>query len=380
MVRSTSLGSFRAGLLVALVSSWMLAPVAATAGDTDSLYLQEALDDLERFGVLGSVLMVDSRDRPRIALASGYVGADRQVPMTPDRGFQIGSQTKTFTAAGILLLAQEGQLALDDPISRYVPDAPDADGVTIRHLLQHTSGMGDGIDLLDTAGEPPTGHFELEDIYLLGRVQGRSFSPGARWHYNNTGYDILGRIIEVVSGESRPRFLRERILEPLAMDNTWFGSTEDWPVDDMARGYAWSERAGEALDMTGPADLSWADAAGDMLTTAPDLVKWWRSLLDPAAPTGLALADFTSDAVPTGIPDMMSSYGYGLGHFRLAGRSAWGHGGNIHGYVSLSAVNPETGTVVVLLSSTSGLPETTFPALKTALTLVVATALVQDSG
>lgn len=361
------------GFVSAVVGA-VLAGTCAYAGNETS-DLQVSLDDLSRFGVLGSVLAVDGPSDYATTLVSGHVDAEQKTPMTADRAFQIGSQTKTFTAAGILLLASQGDLGLDDPVRRYVPQAVEKDDVTIRHLLQHTSGLGDGIDLIDATGEPPAMEFSLDDILFLGKVQGRTSAPGERWHYNNAGYDILGRIIEVVSGKSRSQFLRKRLLNPLGMQQTWFGSEENRIETSMASGYAWSKRDEKAIDMTRPADLTWASAAGDMIATAGDLVLWNRSFLGKAREAGLSLDRFIEGAVATELPDMMIEYGNGLGHFVIAGRSAWGHGGYIHGYVSLSAVDPASGTVVVLLASLRGEPGTAFPALKNAVTMVVATAL-----
>jgi CubicO group peptidase (beta-lactamase class C family) len=335
--------------------------------------LQSGVDDLARYGVLGAVLAIQTPRRPTITVTSGHVDASKTAAMDASRAFQVGSQTKMFTAAAILLLAKDGRLKLDDPAARFIPEAADIDGVTIRHLLTHTSGVGDGIDLF--SAEPPRRHYRFEDLLTLSRAYGPQFAPGARWKYNNTAFDMLGRIIEVASGESRSSFLRRRVFVPLGMRDTYLGSEEDWREAMVASGYAWSEKSGSVVDMTHPADLTWAYAAGDMISDADDLLRWSSSLVSGRSPVALALEDFTANAVATGLPDALVEYGNGMGGFSLAGRRLWGHGGFIHGYVTLSVVDPATQMSVVVLASLAGRQGTQFDSLKSAIITLVAVAL-----
>jgi CubicO group peptidase (beta-lactamase class C family) len=335
--------------------------------------LQSGLDDLSRYGTLGVVLAIQTSRRPAITVSSGYVDAGKTKRMDASRAFQVGSQTKMFTAAAILLLAKDGCLKLDDPVARFIPEAADIDGVTIRHLLTHTSGVGDGIDLFAT--DPPRSHYRFDDLLLLSRAYGPQFAPGTRWKYNNTAYDMLGRIIEVASGESRAAYVRRRLLAPLGMSDTYIGTEDDWTAAKSASGYVWSERSGTVVDMTRPADLTWAAAAGDMISDADDLLKWSAALVSDRSPVGLALEDFTANAVATGLPDALVEYGNGLGGFSLAGRRAWGHGGFIHGYITFSVVDPVTQTAVVVLATLAGQQRTEYAALKSAITALAAVAL-----
>jgi D-alanyl-D-alanine carboxypeptidase len=336
--------------------------------------LQSGLADLSRYGVLGAVLAIDTPGRRVITITSGYSNAGQTAPMEVSRAFQVGSQSKMFTAAAILLLAKDGRLTLDDPVARFIPEASDTEGVTIRHLLTHTSGVGDGIDLFDSISERPRGHYRFDDLLLLSRTYGRQFAPGAQWKYNNTGYDMLGRIIEVASGQSRSVFLRRRVLVPLGMHATFIGTEEDWSGVSVASGYVWSEKSARVIDMTRPADLTWAAAAGDMVSNAEDMLTWMSSLVAGRSPVSLSLADFTAAAVPTGLQDSLVEYGNGLGGFGIAGRRVWGHGGFIHGYISFSAVDPTTHKQVVLLASLAGQKSTEYAALKGAMLTLVATS------
>lgn len=336
--------------------------------------LQSALDDLSRYGVLGAVLAIEKPGRAAISIVSGHADAGKTTPMDASRTFQVGSQSKMFTAAAILLLAKDGRLTLDDPVARFIPEAGSIDGVTIRHLLTHTSGVGDGIDLFDAAPEPPSGRFRFDDLLLLSRIYGPQFAPGAQWKYNNTAYDMLGRIIEIASGESRSSFLRRRVLTPLGMHHTFIGTEEDWSGAKAASGYVWSEKSGRLIDMTRPADLTWAAAAGDMISDADDLLRWTSSLVHARSPAQLSLDDFTVSAATTGLQDSLIEYGNGMGGFSIAGRRAWGHGGFIHGYISFSAIDPATRTGVVLLTSLAGRKGTEYAALKSAMITLVAVA------
>ncbi len=367
---------------LALVVAALLTPLpgrasAATACPQSAQvcsHLQSGLADLSRYGVLGAVLAIDTPGRRAITITSGYSNAGQTAPMEVSRAFQVGSQSKMFTAAAILLLAKDGRLTLDDPVARFIPEASDTEGVTIRHLLTHTSGVGDGIDLFDSISERPRGHYRFDDLLLLSRTYGRQFAPGAQWKYNNTGYDMLGRIIEVASGQSRSVFLRRRVLVPLGMHETFIGSEEDWSGVSVASGYVWSEKSERVIDMTRPADLTWAAAAGDMVSNAADMLKWMSSLVAERSPVSLSLVDFTATAVPTGLQDSLVEYGNGLGGFSIAGRRVWGHGGFIHGYISFSAVDPTTHKQVVLLASLAGQKSTEYAALKGAMLTLVTTS------
>ena len=369
----------RAHFASLIAASLALLPGLATgsadcaASATVCSRLQSGLDDLSRYGTLGAVLAIQTPRRPAISVTSGYADASKTTRMDAARAFQVGSQTKMFTAAAILLLAKDGRLKLDDPVARFIPEATDSAGVTIRHLLTHTSGVGDGIDLF--AADPPRSHYRFDDLLLLSRAYGPQFAPGTRWKYNNTAYDMLGRIIEVASGESRSAFVRRRLLAPLDMKDTYIGTEEDWSAARSASGYVWSEKSGSVVDMTRPPDLTWAAAAGDMISDADDLLKWSAALVSGRSPVALTLEDFTANAVATGLPDALVEYGNGLGGFSLAGRRAWGHGDFIHGYITFSVFDPDTQTAVVVLASLAGRQGTEYGALKSAITALAAVAL-----
>ena len=160
--------------------------------------LESVLADLSSVGVLGSTLAIDIPGRKPLFLAAGHADKEQKVPTDVSRLYQIGSQTKMFTAASVLLLEREGKLSLDDKVATYVSGITGSPDVTIEQLLTHTGGIGDSITLFDPPAVRPDYHVSLDDHLLLGRVSGKQFEAGERWHYNNLGFVVLGRVVEVV--------------------------------------------------------------------------------------------------------------------------------------------------------------------------------------
>jgi D-alanyl-D-alanine carboxypeptidase len=340
-------------------------PIAADTG-TDSVRarLEQRLATLDGAGVLGSVLSVTRPGQQPITVRHGFADIERKEAVTGKHLFQIGSQTKMFTAAAILLLHDRGQLDVDDLVSKYVTSAPHPESLKIRHLLLHTGGIGDGIKFFD----PPLGRwpdFEVtfQNHLFLGRVAGEEFAPGERWSYNNLGYVILGKVAEAASGQRLDRLVRERILEPLAMNETWLGDLEEYPESRMARGYFVEAASGATIDTT-KSDLSWASSAGDMVSSLGDLRRWAQALLDGNDAIGLDLEDFTRQAVAVPGAGNLMQYGFGMMQRKLGDKVFWGHGGFIQGYVTLTLVEPSSGTILQLLTNLTDDSEEIIPALE----------------
>jgi len=325
--------------------------------------LQPALDDLTRSGVLGATLAVEIPGQETIYLSTGFVDAERSQVIVQGSMFQIGSQTKMFTSAAILLLERDGKLKLSDPVSRYVAGVTGSAELTIEQLMTHTGGIGDSVIFFDPPARRPDFPVSLKDHLLLGRVAGQQFEAGTTWRYNNFGFIVLGRVIEVASGQPLNEFVRSRILQPLQMSSTWLGALEKYPESRMARGYFREGDDGELIDSTMP-DLSWASSAGDMVSNLPDMLRWFHALLDVNNPIGISLADLQSKVVDTGSPGNMKFYGQGLMGRIVGGQLLWGHGGNIHGYVTLTLADPESGIVIGVMTSLSELREGLLPTVE----------------
>lgn len=372
----------RAGRAVALGCAVLLSGAVAPAATPDSprerlagqlaRQLQPVVDNLQRYGALGVVFALDVPGLARIHVTGGHVDRERTVPMDAGRAFQIGSQSKMFTAAAILLLVRDGRLSLDDAASAWVPDVPSLADATLRQLLTHTSGLGDGVAAMDVPKPPPQVPVGFRELVFLSELDGRRFAPGARFDYNNFGYDVLGEVIERVSGRPAGEFIRERILAPLGMQGTGSGSAGAWPAVPMAR--AWFPLSGHSVEVTGPRDLSYASTAGDMIATAGDLLLWLDALRRPEDPVGLDLADFLRQPVVTGELEM-PRYGYGMMVHDFGGREVYGHGGFIHGYMSFCGIVAGSELRFCLLASLDGNPGVDYRRLRKQLTAALAEAL-----
>lgn len=284
-------------------------------------------------------------------LRKGYGLADLElgVAVKPEMVFRIGSITKQFTAVALLMLAEEGKVDLTAPFTTYLPEYPaPAALVTVEHLLTHTSGIPSYTDLAEWL---PLQRKDMSLEELLGMFKDRplEFAPGERWSYNNSGYILLGAIIERVSGMSYQDFVRQRIFEPLGMTRSYYGDV-DPIIPGRVRGYARGRDGfinAPYLSMTQPY------AAGSLLSTVDDLVTWNQAVfagrvVQPESMRRARAPYRLSDGRSTG-------YGYGWMMSSHAGHAVVEHGGGIHGFTSHAIAVPEAQVyVVVLTNSTAG--------------------------
>lgn len=217
----------------------------------------------------------------RIVYERGYGMADldHNIPITPQTVFHVASMSKQFTAASILLLAQEGKLSLDEPVRKYVPEVPDfGTPVTLRQLIHHTSGLRDQWDLLGLAGWRYSLDLITDDDVLsqIARQKDLNFTPGSKHLYSNTGYTLLGQVVKHVSGQSLREFTTARIFEPLNMKSTHFRDDHAEIVKNMAYGYEPSKDtfkiSNTNFDTVG---------ATSLLTTVEDLLQWDENFYHP---------------------------------------------------------------------------------------------------
>jgi len=253
--------------------------------------------------------------------------------------FQIGSITKQFTSAIILQLAEKNQLSLQDKLSKYIPDYPHGDQITIEHLLTHTSGVynytNDGGFMKNSAYTP----IRRDSLIALFKNKPLDFQPGDKFNYSNSGYILLGYIIEKVTGKPYFQVVRERIFQPLHMDHSGFDFT-DLVSPDKAIGYM------PAADADVPApivDSSVSFAAGAIYTTPGDLYKWDRALY-----TGRIITPASRQKAFT---PHLSKYGYGWSIDSAYGKKIVEHGGGITGFVSFILRVPEDQTCVIVFDN-----------------------------
>ena len=280
------------------------------------------------------------------ALAKGYGQADLEhgVPISPASVFDIASTSKQFTAATIVLLAQDGKLSLDDDVRRFVPELPRYDApITIRHLLNHTSGLRDYTDLMALAG------WQMEDwttaeqaLATIARQKELNFPPGAQYLYSNSGFFLLSMIAARASGKPFPDLARERIFEPLGMSSTHFHADHGLLVKNRAVGYAPRE-GGWAISMS-----DWEQTGdGSVLTTVEDLARWVRNFEDPkVGGTALVLELQRKGRLTSGEE---IDYAEGLRHAPYRGLATVGHNGSWAGYRSSLLRFPSEKTAVIVL-------------------------------
>jgi CubicO group peptidase (beta-lactamase class C family) len=338
--------------LLAVLAPPAMAAAAAAASAQATQSPERQVDALfaawNRPGMPGAVVEV-IRDG-KIVLSKGYGFADleRNVPMTPAASFTIGSNSKQFTAFSIYLLAQDGKLALDDDIRKYLPEVPEFGAtITIRHLLHHTSGLRDYFALMVLKGARYDEVVTQEDVLtLVERQRALNFAPGQQFLYSNTGYLLLGQIVQRVSGMPLAEFARVRIFEPLGMRHTRFLNGYGTLVPQRVLSYLPSGAGG--YDYVSVCEA--ADGAGGVVTTASDLALWDRNFYDGRVGGMDLLAQMQVPAIlGNGHPN---NYASALLIDAYRGRRIVEHGGAIGGFrTQLTRFPDQHFSVVVLANS-----------------------------
>jgi len=296
--------------------------------------------------IQGSVLLARNGE---VILAKGYglANIEFDAANTPATKFRLGSITKQFTAAAILQLQEKGKLSVGDPISKYIPDSPAAwSSITIHHLLTHTSGIpsytnqpGYPTRMRELAGTPLEFIKRFRDLPL-------EFKPGEKFRYDNSGYFLLGVIIERASGMKYEEYLQKYVFQPLGMTDTGY----DWPatiLKNRASGYS-KDPAGEQVNAEF-LDMGQPYAAGSLYSTVLDLYKWDRALYT----TKVLSAQSLESAFKPGKLEWAEgiNYGYGWGIAQIHGHKAVGHGGGINGFSTVIWRAIEEDAVSIVLSN-----------------------------
>jgi CubicO group peptidase (beta-lactamase class C family) len=280
----------------------------------------------------------------------GYGMADLGlgVPITPASVFRVCSISKQFTAMSILLLAQRGQLSLDDEVRKHISDWADRGGrPTIRHLLTHTSGLREAFTLLGLAG-PPRDGVNVNDaiVNMLARQRALNFAPGTEYQYNNGGYNLLASIVKRVSGQSLRAFADANIFKPLGMTHTHFHDDPTMVVPNRARGY---HRDGGAFHVAARGDGGGVVGNDGLFTTARDLLLWEQNFADVRVGDPALITAMQTPTVLTGGDRSLYGFGLEIGEYR--GVRTIGHGGGDQGYAAYVVRYPDQGLVVAVLSN-----------------------------
>ena len=332
-----------------------------------------AKEDVASGRVAGAAVAV-LRDG-KLVFAKGYGRANLELaaPVNTKTVFRIGSLTKQFTAAGVLLLAEQGKLKIDDKLSLYLPNFPRASEVTLRDLLDHTSGIhnfteGPVIDKISTSGAT------VEE--LVADIAGQSplydFEPGTGWWYSNSNYALLGAVIEKVSGKSWAAFMKSEIFDKLGMADTAADDARD-VVPGRASGYSLIGGAPGKFRNADFTDMSVPYAAGALRSTAEDMARWnaalfggkllkpesLKEMLAPGrlrngAETQTAIAWPGGKAFPPPAGYVPGPYAFGLDHHSEDGRRIIGHDGSIAGFDALMQTYVDEGLTIIVLTNTNG--------------------------
>lgn len=300
----------------------------------------------------GATVIVTKDGKTLLRKGYGWANVEKKEVMQADHIMRLGSITKQFTAVATLMLIEEGKLSLNDPITKFLPDYPESGKqVNIEHLLTHTSGIP---SYTNKPNFFTTANKDLSVAQMIDTFKNEAFEfePGSTWKYNNSGYFLLGAVIEKVSGMTYAQFVEKRIFQPLGMKNTAYEGHE---LASHPRATGYSFRTGkfehsQKISMTQPY------AAGALVSTVDDLVKW-----DSAIHMGKLLkADswkraWTSYKLKNG-QDTNYAYGWGVG--QLEGQTMISHGGGIPGFSTFALTLPkEKVYVAVLTNSESGLAQ-----------------------
>ena len=327
-------------------------PASPATEETNSLppEVSKKIDDaatkmLRESGVPSASIAVVTNGKLAYTKAYGLADIASHRPAMTSMIYSIGSISKQFTAASILLLAEEGKLSLDDPIGRWLPDVTRANEVTIRQLLSMTSGYQDywPQDYVMPSMMKPASPEEI----LKGWGQKRlDFEPGTKWQYSNTNYVAAGAIVERLSGMSVLDFLQRRVFDPLGMKTVFDSDSSALPPGAPTR----YQRYGLGPARPAPKEAKgWMFAAGELAMTASDLAKWDisminQAILKPQSYGEMERAELLKNGAST-------QYGLGIGVSLVNGHRVLAHGGEVSGFTARNAVYPDDRAAVIVLTN-----------------------------
>jgi CubicO group peptidase (beta-lactamase class C family) len=290
---------------------------------------------------MGTVLVAENG---KILLDKGYgfANLEWEVPNTPTTKFRLGSITKQFTAASVLLLEERGKLKTEDPVKKYMPDAPAAwDKVTIFNLLTHTSGIPSFTSFPDyEAKEAQT--MTPQQLVDWFKDKPLEFEPGTKWNYSNSGYVLLGYLIEKISGQSYADFVQQNIFTPLGMKDSGYDSNSTL-IAHRAAGYS---RGKNGPVNAGFVNMTVPLSAGALYSTTEDLLRWEEGLFGGKVLKPESLAKMTTP--------FREDYAFGLGVSATNGHKMISHNGGIQGFNTSLAYYPDDKLVVAVLANLNG--------------------------
>jgi len=328
----------------------------SAAGAQDSSALVRHVDSVATAAVTehrtpGVSVAVVKNGRPIVVKGYGFADLENDVPATAETVYRIGSVTKQFTAAAIMRLMEQGKLSLDDTLQKFLPSFPaQGNRVTVRHLLNHTSGIKSYTSLGPKWQRLMRTDLAPDSMVALFANEPFDFKPGDAWRYNNSGYFLLGMIIEKLSGKSYGQYLQDEFFTPLGLKGTVY--CDHAPIiKHRAEGYA--SKPDKKFVNAEPLSMTQPYAAGSLCSTVGDLVTWTVAL---ASGKVVSPASYALMTTPVTLNDGKPlTYGFGLGTGKLGGHRQVSHNGGINGFISELHHYPDDSLITVVLTNVEGM-------------------------
>ena len=337
--------------VLSCIGPTVLSVYAQTAPSAEAGAIDAMLNKAFRPDQPGAAAIVVRKNQVLLRKGYGMADLELKIPIEPDMVFRLGSVTKQFTATAILMLEERGKLSVADPITKFLPDYPtQGHEITIEHLLTHTSGIRSYTSMPEW--QPLwRKDFKLDELIDFFKNQPMDFAPGERWLYDNSGYILLGAIVERASGQSYEQFLRTNIFDPLGMKHSYYDHTEQI-IPRRVKGY---QRTAQGFENAPYLSMSQPYAAGSLASSVDDLAVWnaavWGNKLLKKETMARAHRVYRlKDGRPTG-------YGYGWMMASYEGHRTVEHGGGIHGFATYVLSMPDDDVFVAILTNGSAGPD-----------------------
>ncbi len=299
----------------------------------------------------GMAILIAKNGKAIYRRAIGKANLEHNIDLKPEHVFRIGSITKQFTAVSIMQLIEQGKISADDEITKFIPDYPThGNRITVSHLIYHTSGIQSYTDMAGWDDEIRKKDFTVSALVDYFKNEPMNFLPGEEWRYNNSGYILLGYIIEKVSGMTYEEYLQKNIFEPLGMKHSYYDDARTI-IPNRAQGYAMRDEGvinAPYLSMTQPY------AAGSILSTVDDMLIWNNALMSGKV---ISKASLEKALIPATLNNgKKTNYAYGLILGDLDGSKTIEHSGGINGFLSNGIYFPAEDVYVIGFSNSEGQP------------------------
>lgn len=298
----------------------------------------------------GTVILLARKGELICSAARGMADIEFGMKLLPQHKLRIGSVSKQFTAAALLKLMDQGKATLDDTLSKYYPSYPNGDKISLRQLLNHTSGVGDITRAPDFLDKTQRIDSSTEDLIKLISATPVDFAPGAGSSYSNSGYILISAVIEKITGKSWDQALDELLFKPLNLKDTGW-ENPDLPTKGLVRSYTQNSKGGIAP--SAPLSMTVPQGAGALVSTVKDLWQWNEALHGGKV---LSAASYQQMTTPQGAA-VKDNYGFAVIKREVQGKSALWHSGGINGFMSNLIYFPESGTSVVQINNSDERPK-----------------------